>query len=67
MASLAAPEKFNSISTGVEQLQAEALTFIAQRLAGIEWQLSELNARVSKATTPVEAIAHILPKLPLGR
>ena len=42
---LSGPHQFSPSSNNIDTIAAEAAAFIAQRLAGIEWVLGELNLK----------------------
>jgi hypothetical protein len=47
-----------SSSQSAEAIAASALAFIAQRMAGIEWLLTELNDKMFKVQTDLSQINH---------
>ena len=64
---IAGPELFRGAGQDMtpEQIQVNALAFIAQRMAGIEWELHQLNETVLKAQSSLYAVAQTLPKMVL--
>jgi len=42
------PHQFRASSGNAEAIQADAIVFIAERMAGIEWLRSELNNKMFK-------------------
>jgi len=58
---MSGPHKFNNANTNADMRASNALEFIAERMAGIEWLLSELNDKAFKIQTSLTSIAHVLP------
>ncbi len=54
---LSGPYEFNPARSDIDGQQAEALVFIAQRLAGIEWILGELNLKATKVESSLALVA----------
>lgn len=59
------PEMFKAADPSIkpEQVEANALAYIAQRMAGIEWELQQLNETVHKAQASLTALAHTAAKM----
>lgn len=60
---LTGPHALHTSGSDVAKTQAEAIVFIAERLAGIEWLLTELNRKAIKIESSMIAVAQVLPKL----
>jgi hypothetical protein len=62
---ISGPHKFSHSNANVDQVNSQALVFIAERLAGIEWMLSQMNDKALKVQTTLVSIATVLPNLKL--
>lgn len=52
------PHKFSQPMGGVDQVKAGALVFMAERLAGLEWVLGEINEKMLKMENHLQQINH---------
>lgn len=48
--------QFHTANSQVEGVQTDAIVFIAERMAGIEWLLSEINEKMFKMQTDLTQI-----------
>jgi hypothetical protein len=54
---ISGPHQFSASSSDPEAIKANTLVFIAERMAGIEWFLGEINDKMFKNQATLTAIA----------